>query len=104
MQLRPAWLVAILGTAAAALGLLRRRRFGAQPAPEPAVNDHADELRRRLAESRALAGDREEHEEGEVPVDRIDASRPDAEELRRDVRARGRDVARKMRDSAGPEG
>lgn len=47
-----------------------RRKPKAAPAPDP-----AEELRAKLAESRAVAGERDEFESGETPVDQAD---PDA--------------------------
>jgi hypothetical protein len=60
-----AWLGAAVG-AFAVWRWLRRRR-----ADEPAA-DPADELRAKLEESRALAGERDEFEERETPVDEAD--------------------------------
>ena len=47
----------------------------------------ADELKRKLAEAREAAADRDEFEGAETPVDRVDAS---VQERRRDVHEAGR--------------
>jgi hypothetical protein len=71
-------LLAVLGGVALARAWLARRR-----SPEPLTADpRAEELRRRLDESRAVAGDQEEFASGETPVD--------ADDRRRDVHERGR--------------
>ena len=65
--------------------------------PEPEAGDdpevHAEALRRRIAESRALVEERDEFEDGETPVDQAD---PDVR--RRAVHERGRDAVDRMRD------
>ena len=69
---------------------LRRR------APEAAPDPRADELRRKLAEARDLAGEREEFEGAETPVDRAEPP-PDLADRRRGVHERGRAAAEEMR-------
>jgi hypothetical protein len=91
---------AAVGGIVVARTLTRRRR--ATPVPAPDVPDpRADELRRKLAESRDLAGEREEFEAAETPVDRVEpAVDPDAR--RREIHERGRAAAEEMRgESAG---
>lgn len=91
---RLAWLAgAGLAGFAAARALLRRRR--GVPAPPP-VDPRADELRQKLAEARDLAGEREEFEAAETPVDRAE---PPGElaDRRREVHERGRAAAEEMR-------
>jgi hypothetical protein len=80
--------------AAAAYRALRPRRAPQAPA-EP--DTHADELRAKLEESRAVVAEREEFEAAEVPVDRADEIAPDVGDRRRAVHERGRRVAEEMR-------
>ncbi len=76
----------LLVSFAAALGLaalwraLRRRRVEEPPLAPPAEPDpRAAELRAKLDEAKEAAGDREEFESGETPVDEADlAARRDA--------------------------
>ena len=75
-------LLALLGGLALLRAWLARRRAPEEPDP-------ADELRRRLAESRELAEDQEDFTAGETPVD--------AEERRRGVHERGRAAIDEMR-------
>jgi hypothetical protein len=80
--------------AAAAYRALRPRR-GLQAPAEP--DSHADELRAKLEESRAVVAEREEFEEAEVPVDQADEIAADVGDRRRAVHERGRRVAEEMR-------
>ena len=83
---------------AGALGLrrARARRTQAPPALEPAADPRADELRRRLEESRSVVSERDEFEAGETPVDRADPGEdPDARRKR--VHEAGRATAGRMR-------
>lgn len=57
-----------------AFAVWRWLRRKPKQAPAPA-GDPAEELRAKLAESRSVAGEREEFESGETPVDEAD---PDA--------------------------
>jgi hypothetical protein len=75
-------LLALLGGIALVRAWLARRRMRAAPDP-------ADELRRKLEESRELAADQEEFAAGETPVD--------ADERRREVHERGRAAIDEMR-------
>ncbi|MEX2211801.1 MAG: hypothetical protein WD689_08590 [Gaiellaceae bacterium] len=78
-------LLALLGGIALVRAWLARRR-----APQPLTADpRAEELRRRLDESRVVAGDQEEFASGETPVD--------AEGRRREVHERGRSALDEMR-------
>jgi hypothetical protein len=91
MRARTAWLGAI-GVAGAAFwrSLLRK------PAPLPAPDPRAEELRQRIDESRALVDERDEFESAETPVDQAEV-----DDRRRAVHERGRDAAERMRgDSA----
>jgi hypothetical protein len=84
-----AWL---LGTFAL-FGFLRRRReavAGGDP--------RADELRRKLAESRSIVEEREEFEAAELTVDRAEPAPEDPETRRRAVHDAGRATAERMRD------
>lgn len=86
MRNRLAWLGAV-GVA----GVAAYRRLRRQPAEDPAA-----ELRRRLDESRDLAGERDEFEEGETPVDEAEAPQG-LDERRRAVHERGRSALDDMR-------
>ena len=77
-------LLALLGGIALLRAWLARRRTGSVEAPDP-----ADELRRKLEETRELAADQEEFSEGETPVD--------TDERRREVHERGRAAIDEMR-------
>jgi len=59
---RAAWIAGALGAAGVAYRTLRRR-------PSPAADPRADELRRKLDESKPLVEEREQFESGETPVD-----------------------------------
>jgi hypothetical protein len=90
---------AAVGGIVVARTLTRRRR----PAPvsAPGASDpRADELRRKLAESRDLSAEREEFEAAETPVDRAEpVVDPDAR--RREIHERGRAAAEEMRGGDG---
>ena len=64
------------------------------PGPDP----RAEELRRKLAESRSIVEEREEFEAAETPVDRAEPA-PELDERRRRVHERARGTARKMRET-----
>ena len=85
MRNRAAWIAGALGAAGVAYRTLRRR-------PSPAADPRADELRRKLDESKPIAEEREEFEAGETPVDEVSL-----EDRRADVHARGRAAAEEMR-------
>jgi hypothetical protein len=86
------WLLALFG-GFALFGFLRRRRE--QPiAPDP----RAEELRRKLADSRAVVAEREEFEAGELTVDRAEPAPEDPESRRRSVHEVGRATVEQMRD------
>jgi hypothetical protein len=87
----------VLGSAAVA-GAAAYRFLRRAPAPAPVADAHADELRAKLAESRAVVDDREEFDSAETPVDKaVDAVAPDLGDRRRAVHERGRHVADEMR-------
>jgi hypothetical protein len=84
---RTAWIAGALGAAGVAYRRLRRRSAPA------AVDPRADELRRRLDESKSVADDRAEFEAGETPVDEAE---PSLDEKRAAVHERGRAAVRDM--------
>lgn len=63
-------------------------------APDP----RADELRRKLDDSKQLVEEREQFESGETAVDEVDAST--LEGKRAGVHERGREASRQMRSNA----
>ena len=71
MKNRAAWIAGALGAAGVAYRALRRR-------PKPATDPRADELRRKLDDSKQLVEEREQFESGETPVDEVElaAERP----------------------------
>ena len=93
---KPLTLIAAAAGGLAVLAALGRRRKHAELPPPPEGTDpRALELRRKLAESRTLVGEREEFEAAETPIDRAE----DVEGKRRSVHERGRAVADEMRGS-----
>jgi hypothetical protein len=92
--------------AAAALGgvilvrYLVRRRPAQKPEQLVRPDPRAEELRAKLAEARELAGEREEFEAGETPVDAPEPGEP-LEDRRRRVHERGRAAAESMRPPPG---
>jgi hypothetical protein len=91
MRSRLAWLVAGFGVAAAASARFFRRR-GSAP------DERADELRQRIAESRAVVDERDAFEEAETRVDEA----PDPEARRREVHERGRAAIDRMQEGTHP--
>jgi hypothetical protein len=69
------------------LRFLRRRR----------ADPRAEELRRKLAESRSMVEEREEFEGGELTVDRAQPAPEDPEARRRAVHEHGRTAVDRMR-------
>jgi hypothetical protein len=90
MRARIAWLAGAVGVAGAAYRALRRKQ-----APAPEEDPRAEELRRKLDESRTIVEEREEFEAAETPVDQAEA--PDVEDRRKAVHERGRAAAEEMR-------
>ena len=97
----------VLSGAIAGFGLYRlvaaRRRhpaYAPPPPPEPAADPRAEELRRKLAESRPLVQEREEFEAAETPVDRAETA-PEVDERRKRVHEAGRRTAERMRRRPG---
>ena len=87
--------------AAAALWRRIRRRPAGWVEIEP-VDPRAEELRRRLDESRAVVDDREEFEGAETTVDAVEDVAADPAERRRALHAEGRSAVDRMR-GAKPE-
>jgi hypothetical protein len=69
------------------------RRPPAPVLPEP----HAEALKARLAESRAVVEEREEFESAETPIDQAEPIPTELGDRRRSVHDRGRQVAEEMR-------
>jgi hypothetical protein len=77
----------------AVLGFLRRRQHASPAAPDP----RADELRRKLAESRSIVEERDEFEGAELTVDRAEPAPEDPESRRRAVHDSARETVEQMR-------
>jgi hypothetical protein len=91
-----AWLLGGL----ALFGFLRRRHPPTVPAGSvdaEAADPRAEELRRKLAESRSLVEERETFEAAEPTVDQTEHAPDDPERRRREVHEAGREIAREMR-------
>jgi hypothetical protein len=78
----------------ALFGFLRRRREPQQVGLDP----RAEELRQRLAESRAIVAERDEFESAEVTVDLAEPAPEDPESRRRSVHDAGRAAVEQMRE------
>jgi hypothetical protein len=97
------WAGAALGGLALYRLVRRRSADGALDEEDgPAADARAEELRRKLQESRALEEERAAFEEGETTLDRADPEEP-PEERRRGVHERGRAAADEMRSSGSAE-
>jgi hypothetical protein len=94
VRVRLAWLLGLAAAAAVALRALGRRRHPVGGAPEISADPRAEDLRRRLDESRELVDERASFEEREVPVDEAD---PDPDARRRRVHDEGRAAVDEMR-------
>ena len=91
-----AWLGGAIGVVGAAAYRALRRK----PASVPASADpRAEELRRRLDESRGLVDEREEFESTETPID--EAEPAEVADRRRAVHERARTAAEQMRRRSG---
>jgi hypothetical protein len=89
-----AWLLG----AFALFGFLRRRQQPVRAQDEVAETDpRAEELRRKLAESRAMLEEREQFEAAETPVDQAEPLE-DPEARRRAVHESARASAERMRE------
>ena len=95
MQRRLAFLGGI-AVALAALWRTIRRRPAGWVEIEPA-DPRAEELRRRLEESRPVVDDREEFEAAETTVDEVEAPPEDPDARRRAVHAEGRSTVEEMK-------
>ena len=101
-------LLAWIGAAAGGVALYRwlaRERERAPVAELPAADERAEELRAKLAESRAIVEERDAFEAGELRVDDAEPGLPNApepDERRRHVHERARAATERMRrrDSA----
>jgi len=79
---RWAWLGSVGVAGAAAWRVLSGRKKAAADGPDP----RAEELRKRLDESRSIVSEREEFEEAETPVDHVEERRePGVDERRKSV-------------------
>lgn len=83
-------------TAAALYRFVRARQQDETPPPAP--DPRAEDLRRKLAESRAVVGEQEEFEAAETPVDVAEPVSESVEERRRAVHERGHAALDEMRD------
>jgi hypothetical protein len=81
---RTAWIAGAIGAAGVAYRALRPK--------QPAADPRADELRRKLDESKPLVEEREEFESGETPVDEATL-----DEKRAAVHEQGRAAMREMK-------
>jgi hypothetical protein len=91
MRTRIAWLAGAAGAGIAAYRKLRR-------VPVPAEDPRAEELRRKLDESRTIVEEREEFEAAETPVDEVAGPETgEVEGRRKAVHERGRAAADEMR-------
>jgi hypothetical protein len=90
MRRRKLWITGgiVLAGGAAYRKIRRKTR---DPEPDP-----AEELRRKIDESRALVEERDEFESAEVPVDQAE---PGIDERRREVHERAQASIEEMRDS-----
>ena len=91
MRARTAWLA---GAAGAAIAVYRTLRPSPAPSPEPTDDPRAEELRRKLEESRTVA--EEQHEDVASPETPVDEA--DVESRRAAVHERARAAADEMRD------
>jgi len=96
-------LIAGFGLVAAAVArALRLRQPLALPSPEPwsPTDDRADELRRKLAESRPLVDERARFEGAETTVDAAEPVLGDPDERRRLVHGEARAAVEQMQQAA----
>jgi hypothetical protein len=90
MRARTAWLA---GAAGAAIAVYRKLRPAPEAAPVPTDDPRAEELRRKLEESRTVA--EEQHEEAASPETPVDEA--DVESRRAAVHERARAATDEMR-------
>ena len=98
MRARIAWLAGAVGVAGAAA----YRSAAAQGGPSPREDPRAEELRRKLDESRTIVEEREEFEAAETPVDEVTGP-AEVEDRRKAVHERGRAAADEMRGNPPEE-
>ena len=87
-----AWIAGAVGVA----GVTVYRKLRRQPVAA-GTDERAEELREKLAESRAVVEEREEFESAETPVDEAEV-----DDRRRAVHERGRAAADQMRGDDSP--
>ena len=92
MRARIAWLAGAAGAGVAVYRRLRR-------SPDAAEDPRAEELRRKLDESRSIVEEREEFEEAETPMDEVTGP-AEVEDRRKAVHERGRAAADEMRGNS----
>ena len=88
------------GAAVAAAAAYRSLRPKRAPLPPDEPDTHADELRAKLEQSRAVVSEREEFEAAEVPVDQAEEMPSEVADRRAAVHSRGRKIADEMRRGA----
>jgi hypothetical protein len=93
MRARIAWLAGAAGAGVAVYRKLRR-------VPAPVEDPRAEELRRKLDESRTIVEEREEFEAAETPVDEVTGPGGEVGDRRKAVHERGRAAADEMRGSS----
>ena len=71
-----------------------------RPSPQRDKVTRAEELRRKLDESRTIVEEREEFEAAETPVDEVTGPEAEVEARRKSVHERGRAAADEMRGSS----
>ena len=96
MRGRLVWFLGGIALGGAALARVLRTRKPPEALP-PGPDPRAAELRRKLAESRAIVSEREEFESAETAVDQAEPAGPHVEDRRRQVHEEGRAAARRMR-------
>jgi hypothetical protein len=89
--------LAILIGGAVVAGAAAYRALTRRPAAPVVPEPHAEALKARLAESRAVVEDREEFEAAETPIDQAEPVPSDVGDRRRAIHERGRSAAEQMR-------
>jgi hypothetical protein len=98
MRTRVGWVLGALGGLAAYRAWsLRRGRRGLSAVKQSGADPRAEELRRRLDESRAIVEERDEFEAGETTVDRAEPTLSGLDDRRRQVHEQGRATVERMR-------
>ncbi len=98
MRHRAAWIAGAVGAVGVAYRALRRR---GSDLDHKTSDPRADELRRKLDDSKQLVEEREQFESGETAVDEVDAAT--LEDKRAGVHERGHEAARQMRGPSAGE-